>query len=100
MLNAIHYQLILIVLCADRMSLAEINYDINYKNNTWSNRTQVSIYTADWSISPKITFLSHHLIGSQIDVHTGDRIHLRCTGQNAIVWTFPNNNPVCIKLND
>lgn len=96
MSSKIHYHLILLFLCTDQISIAESKYNFNYKNNTWPNQTQVSVYTADWSISPKITLLSHHLISSQIDIHTGDRIHLRCTGQNAIIWTFPNNNPVRI----
>lgn len=41
---------------------------------------------------PKITLLSHMLIGDTIDIATDSTIRLRCTGQRPLMWIFPNNN--------
>ena len=49
--------------------------------------------------SPKINLLSHQVYRDQADIRVNSTVHLRCTGAQPLVWSFPNNNPVSSTLN-
>lgn len=53
----------------------------------------VGVFMPLTMIPPKITLVSHTLIGDTIDIPSESTIHLRCTGQRPMVWIFPHNHP-------
>lgn len=58
----------------------------------------VGVYMPPTMIPPKITLISHSLIGDTIDVPTDGPIHLRCTGQRPMVWIIPHNHATWVRI--
>ena len=48
------------------------------------------------SLPPKLSLLSHTLIGDTVDVTANTSVHMKCTGEKPMIWLFSNNNPVNI----
>lgn len=59
----------------------------------------VGVFMPLTMIPPKITLVSHTLIGDTIDIPSESTIHLRCTGQRPMVWIFPHNHPNWVEYN-
>jgi len=69
---------------------------INSVIRLFSILNTVSVMTPWQSLPPKLSLLSHTLIGDTVDVTANTSVHIKCTGEKPMIWLFPNNNPVNI----
>ncbi len=69
---------------------------INSDIRLFSILNTVSVMTPWQSLPPKLSLLSHTLIGDTVDVTANTSVHMKCTGEKPMIWLFPNNNPVNI----